>query len=1127
MFMVTTEGFGELAGFGNLDFNFQSIVAGLSALVDFLDDFEALSFLNDPIPVIDVSVKDLVSIAQQFADAVTAAQNDPAGTLQLLEDKLKAAFGLPLSSTALDLLLVDGPTVGSKILKIDTQLSAAFSKSLSINLDLGLDPLEFGGDADLLAEGSLRLDLDFGFDIANPTDIYVFNTTGVVTTLNLAASDLDFKAAVGPLGVFVTDGSATINGTLTGGLPPLPANTVLTAGFQGAFGTSGMATIGDIDLGTDLTINVGGALDVNLPVYFPTESVKAGTVKLNAALGYTAGTGFTASLAPSAVGPDGVTSIALADLFTFDPGNLSLLDQLLLGVDGIDMFLEGLQDLLDGQLGGFTLPLVGDKLAGAADAIGDFRNGFVEGFRKTIEDLANPALAFAEAGIAPGAGVGALVAAAVPQGVDPVSKLLYQLLGPAGLGVVSSKDDIVFDTNIQTETDPELVFFDWDIHMADVLANAGAGIGFDLGIPGLGLETEGEIQLNVDWALDLGFGLNFTDGFYLDIGKERELQINATVTTPGLGITGRLGFLQIEAHENVEAAEADPEAELGNTGLTVQFGIDLYNRQVAGDDKLGFAELGRLGIDAKIAGQALADLQMELKLNSDLVSNPGNFPSIVADFAFEWGLGTVDDPLIAGDQFDGISLSNLKGNFLSNGLQYIGFHDVGLDLGQYFSDVIGPIVEKVQEVTAPIKPFLDFLTEPIPVISDLAGPTSLLDIAAMSGKVNPGIIKAIEVVDQVVDIVDSLSSAPGDGVILYFDSVLPGSGLVIYKGRTGVLAAAGSCSPADLAKPINLDKLKGFIERAELPAWASGIVGALGDVAGDLAAGVNKMQPGGRASGGFKFDIIEDPSQIFGMLMGKPANLVSFTMAPLELRGRVLRLLLDLRPAGRVDQRSSSALTFGLRLRLRHLGLQGLRGQRFPQPAAAVQRPVRRTTSTPDGQRRSARAHFRRRPVGRGRTQPRHRARRCRRRPLHRGRLQPVRHRRRRQDAPRGVVHQLQQPASRTARRRALPRAAGDLRRHRQAHRRAVRVPEDRLRLLRARQEVPDHRPDRTAVVRERLGALADARHRVGRRRAATEHRQERRVARRGRPDRWRRDVLRQGRQRGTCHGVGTGLRRQ
>ena len=107
--------------------------------------------------------------------------------------------------------------------------------------------------------------------------------------------------------------------------------------------------------------------------------------------------------------------------------------------------------------------------------------------------------------------------------------------------------------------------------MGGPLANAGAGIGFDLGIPGLGLETEGDIQLNVDRRLDLGFGLNFDDGFYLDIADGSELEITATVMTPGLGITGRLGFLQIEAEENVEADEgADAETERGNTGITAQ-----------------------------------------------------------------------------------------------------------------------------------------------------------------------------------------------------------------------------------------------------------------------------------------------------------------------------------------------------------------------------------------------------------------------------------------------------------------------------------------------------------------------------------------------------------------------------
>jgi Ca2+-binding RTX toxin-like protein/outer membrane protein OmpA-like peptidoglycan-associated protein len=892
VFSVTTQGFDELDVFGNVDFNFQSIIAGLAALVDFLDDFEALSFLNDPIPVIDVSVKDLVGFAKQFGDAVTAAENDPAGSLQSLRAKLLAAFGLPPNSPALNLLLVDGPTAGSKLLKIDTNFLTTFSKSLPINIDLGAGlPFDFGGGANLQASGSLALSADFGFDIADPTNLYVFDTTGVTAWLDLDALNLEFKAAAGPLGIFVTGGAASIKGSLA----PTGSNTLLTAGFTNALGDDDMIALGEIDFG-DLAINAGAALDVDLPVYFPTESNQTGTLRLDGTLGYTGGQ-LTANLIPSAVDPAGHT-ITLDQLFDFDPGNLSLLDGLLLGVDGADMFLGGLEDLLDGTLGDFTLPLIGDKLSGAADAIGDFRDGFVEKFRKAIEDLANPALAFAEAGIGPATGTLSLTAASVPQGKDPVSVLLLELLGPSGLGFVHSANDIVFDTNIQTETDPSKVFFDWDIHLSGTLADAGAGIGFDLGIPGLGFETEGEIHLDVDWALDFGFGINMDDGFFFDIGDSSELELNARVTTPGLAITGRLGFLQIEATENVEADEgAGAESERGNTGLTVQFAVDINNRQDPLDTRLGFAELGRIGVDASIAGQALADLQMALKLNSDLVPNPGNFPSVVADFAFDWSLGTVDDPDTVADEFAGVELSALDGSFLKNGLNFIGFDDIGLDLGKYFSDVIGPIVEKVQEVTEPIKPFLDFLTEPIPVISDLAGPTSLLDIAAMSGFVNPGIIKAIEIVDQVVDIVSDLESAGGT-TILYVDSLLPGGALTIYEApQTGLLAATAAGIPGfDPSKPVNLANLHAFVDT--LPDELGVVGDALGAAADAFSKAVVKMRPGGAVHEGFSLPIIENPSQIFGLLLGQPADLITFTMAPLELEAEFSAFFSILGPLG-------------------------------------------------------------------------------------------------------------------------------------------------------------------------------------------------------------------------------------
>src|SRR5262249_57323504 len=111
--------------------------------------------------------------------------------------------------------------------------------------------------------------------------------------------------------------------------------------------------------------------------------------------------------------------------------------------------------------------------------------------------------------------------------------------------------------------------------------------------------------------------------------------------------------------------------------------------------------------------------------------------------------------------------------FLSSGLKYVGFENVGLDLGSYFSNFIKPIVQKIQEYTAPIKPFLDFLTTPIPIISDLAGPTTLLDIAAKSGFLNPGIIQAIELIDQIIDLAHSLTIPPDGNIILSFKGLFP------------------------------------------------------------------------------------------------------------------------------------------------------------------------------------------------------------------------------------------------------------------------------------------------------------------------------------------------------------------
>jgi hypothetical protein len=57
---------GDLVDFDNLGFNFQTIIDGLKTLSAFLSEFESFGFLSQPLPLVNVSVNDLIGIADKF-----------------------------------------------------------------------------------------------------------------------------------------------------------------------------------------------------------------------------------------------------------------------------------------------------------------------------------------------------------------------------------------------------------------------------------------------------------------------------------------------------------------------------------------------------------------------------------------------------------------------------------------------------------------------------------------------------------------------------------------------------------------------------------------------------------------------------------------------------------------------------------------------------------------------------------------------------------------------------------------------------------------------------------------------------------------------------------------------------
>ena len=99
-------GLDDLLSFDNVDFSFASIIDALIMLSDFLGEFEAFdSVLSEPIPLINTSVNDILSFADDLSDALDDAQSNPAGTLQLLDTGATTiASGCPFCMT----MLTDG-----------------------------------------------------------------------------------------------------------------------------------------------------------------------------------------------------------------------------------------------------------------------------------------------------------------------------------------------------------------------------------------------------------------------------------------------------------------------------------------------------------------------------------------------------------------------------------------------------------------------------------------------------------------------------------------------------------------------------------------------------------------------------------------------------------------------------------------------------------------------------------------------------------------------------------------------------------------------------------------------------------------------------------------------------------
>ncbi len=753
---------------------------------------------------------------------------------------------------------------------------------------LGLT-FETGGELDVVALA--ELDFGIGFDLSNilAPDLFFEDTSGLQVSLNVANSaPLSLKALIdvpvlGEVGIQVVDGSAELNLSLGFGLAD-------DSDDDGRYSLS--------ELPGAVEIFFRGDAQADLPLYFPTASFPMGgttddldnngigdnVLHIAGELDATVGSPISTNLEYSI--PSLVPSF---DIFAIlnDPNNL------LVGLEGM---FQQIKSGLESQFSSLNLPLIGDKLQGAA--------AFVDTLRDSVLDITNASESVGSlARYNSSGGLGRTLAEAAALNSDGVStndvtvsdllfdeirNAFYENLGAAqgGLNILrvpelDAEGQPVFNSStgavslvpvtspdqIQIEVTGDGVQFNFT--MGDSLlkwmfpseynstTNAiSIPIDFSAAVPGFSLSTgpNDTIDLRFDYVLGFGFGFSRDDGFYLDTsgvtesGNELQLDLSAAVSS-GASLSAQVIFLKGQI---VDVVDGRP------SGLYGSFGVDLQDS--GGDGKLTFFNPFASGpsesllVVASLSAVADVDLDATLSIPSiDLGGINFDFPSITTVIHYD-------------QEFANATFGSGGTTTSFGGKPLLVFENVELNLGEFITGFVAPIIDKVHDVTEPLEPLVEILTTEIGLLKELGAEAyTLLDIAGtLLGQTKyAGVVKAVNAVVDIVNLIDDLddyiSNNPGPLVIGFGDFVVGGD------VRDANNAAA---VPSDTPNTANTD---GQIDRAA------------GMDANKANKAKNVTKQFGTKPGSLQFPLLSSPSNLFGLLMGKEVDLFLYDLPALDL----------------------------------------------------------------------------------------------------------------------------------------------------------------------------------------------------------------------------------------------------
>ncbi len=551
-------------------------------------------------------------------------------------------------------------------------------------------------------------------------------------------------------------------------------------------------------------VNFTGRLEADLPVAFPTRDNALGPIGLS--VGNLEQIVATTTLTQ----PDFSQIIA-----SFDLSNA--LDLI---VEGFDQILGRVEQGLEGR----DLPLIGKNLSEVTGFLKDIREKFVT----TLENVDT-----------------------LTQ--ETIQQAIFDAFGPAGLDILKERlDDLddaltVDDVKLDLITEAGLledITYDFDLAGDYTVSQP---INLDLGLDGLGLDVDADLHLDVDYEISVGFGISRDSGFFIktetpDGDPEFQIDVDATLSDPNsptpAQVTADLFFLKFTA---TDQQVTRPDGSTSGSYFAGTFSIDLTDPG-QDDGRLTLSELSSFADAIDVDLEATAHVALGLEAG---VGNSTGFPRLAADFELLWQFDTSDP--------------NLDGS-----IQRLGFNNVRLNLNDFVTNTLNPVLEKIDDILSPIEPIANALGTNIPFLATLRGTSTytLLDLARdiatndaikeLFGGTGEFSESTLEFVDRIRTLsdfhtqVEDLFNTIGSGFVSFGDLKLDAAAALDANNLGKLTAAAGSGAGSEL-DAADQQKVEDFKDQT-----------------------------------GFSLPVLENPGQLFGLLLGQDIDLATFDLPKLD-----------------------------------------------------------------------------------------------------------------------------------------------------------------------------------------------------------------------------------------------------